>query len=89
MDPAVELEIFFRGQEIDQEITVEIGAGVIFPGFGLRHIIVFGKDETRLRPDQVEDQAEKGCFACAVISYEPKAFALVYLEGVNVQNGNP
>lgn len=65
-----EIEVFLRGEEVDEESAVDVTAGIFLPGFTLVHLLSIAFHETVISLNQVENQTEQGGLARTIITYE-------------------
>jgi hypothetical protein len=73
---AYEIEIFFRGEIVDQKAFVEVGGSILFPVLGSSNVLIVGGDLAFISADEVEQEAEESRFAGPVISHESYHFTL-------------
>ena len=82
-----EIEVFLRGEEVDEESAVDVTAGIFLPGFTLVHLLSIAFHETIICLNQVENQTEQGGLARTIITYESYQLALCNTQIINIEYG--
>ena len=80
-------EILLRGQEVNQEASVNIAARIGFPVFRLVDLLSVALHKTIVSLYQVEDKTQQGGLACAVVTYQSYQLALGNIEVFYIQHG--
>lgn len=82
-----EIEVFLRGEEVDEESTVDVTAGIFLPDLTLVHLLSIAFHETVISLNQVENQTEQGGLARTIITYESYQLALCNTQIINIEYG--
>lgn len=82
-----EIEVFLRGEEVDEESAVDVTAGIFLPGFTLVHLLSIAFHETVISLNQVENQTEQGGLARTIITYESYQLTLCNTQIINIEYG--
>ena len=87
IDICDEIEVFLRGEEVDEESAVDVTAGIFLPRFTLVHLLSIAFHETIISLNQVENQTEQGGLARTIITYESYQLALCNTQIINIEYG--
>lgn len=87
IDISNEIEVFLRGEEIDEESAVDVTAGIFLPVFTLVHLLSIAFHETIISLNQVENQTEQSSLARTIITYESYQLALCNTQIINIEYG--
>ena len=87
IDISDEIEVFLRGEEVDEESAVDVTAGIFLPGLTLVHLLSIAFHETIISLNQVENQTEQGSLARTIITYESYQLAICNTQIINIEDG--